>query len=307
MNETVKRELTLDSREVARLVEKRHCDLVRDIETYNNYLANSQNAKLRSDDFFQESTYNAGTGKAYKNYQITKKGCELIANKLTGKKGVLFTAAYVTRFNEMEKKEQPREIKCRFPLDELGKDDYMMYSKTESLQFTKKFLDLVGLDVDVRNVRSCIINDTKYINTLYKRTPELTDITYEAKQKTWLGEYVTEIKDIELLCGVPRHMVRYYLNSDYFTECADYYCLLGQELRQFKIENNMTSRATKHLNVITKRGFMKLAKAMGMTAEQTAHIEKLYPSMLPARTKNGTFMEVSSLLMQAAQLLQMTS
>ena len=101
MNETVKRELTLDSREVARLVEKRHCDLVRDIETYNNYLANSQNAKLRSDDFFQESTYNAGTGKAYKNYQITKKGCELIANKLTGKKGVLFTAAYVTRFNEM--------------------------------------------------------------------------------------------------------------------------------------------------------------------------------------------------------------
>ena len=30
----------------------------------------------------------------------------MIANKLTGKKGVLFTAAYVTRFNEMEKKVQ---------------------------------------------------------------------------------------------------------------------------------------------------------------------------------------------------------
>jgi len=34
-------------------------------------------------------------------YLITKKGCDMIANKLTGRKGVLFTAAYVTAFEEM--------------------------------------------------------------------------------------------------------------------------------------------------------------------------------------------------------------
>jgi hypothetical protein len=33
-------------------------------------------------------------------------GCEMVANKLTGERGILFTAAYVTRFNEMEAAER---------------------------------------------------------------------------------------------------------------------------------------------------------------------------------------------------------
>ncbi len=93
---------TLDSREVAQMVEKRHADLLRDIETYRKYLVEGQNAKLRSDDFFLESSYKSGTGKTYKNYQITKKGCELIAHKMTGEKGTIFSAAYINRFHEME-------------------------------------------------------------------------------------------------------------------------------------------------------------------------------------------------------------
>jgi hypothetical protein len=39
-------------------------------------------------------------------YLINKPGCEMVANKLTGEKGVLFTAAYVAKFNEMELREQ---------------------------------------------------------------------------------------------------------------------------------------------------------------------------------------------------------
>lgn len=96
--------LTLDSREVASMIEKRHCDLIRDVETYRDYLNESQNAKLRSDDFFINSEYKSGTGKRYKCYLITKKGCELIAHKMTGKKGVQFTAEYIERFHDMEQK-----------------------------------------------------------------------------------------------------------------------------------------------------------------------------------------------------------
>lgn len=94
----------VDSREVAEMVGKRHADLLRDIETYTNYL--SQNAKLRSDEFFIESSYKAGTGKSYKCYLLTKQGCEMVANKLTGEKGVLFTATYVKKFNEMEQQQR---------------------------------------------------------------------------------------------------------------------------------------------------------------------------------------------------------
>lgn len=74
MNDLVNKVLTIDSREVARMVEKSHAHLVRDLEMYSGYL--SQNPKLVFDDFWQESSYKAGTGKGYKCYLITKKGCE---------------------------------------------------------------------------------------------------------------------------------------------------------------------------------------------------------------------------------------
>lgn len=94
------KQLALDSREVAEMVGKRHSDLLRDIDTYINYIG--QNANLRSDEFFLEGSYMAGTGKGYKCYLVTKKGCEFIAHKLTGQKGALFTAAYINKFHEME-------------------------------------------------------------------------------------------------------------------------------------------------------------------------------------------------------------
>ena len=91
---------TLDSREVAEMVGMRHADLMRNIDHYIEVI--STNAKLRSLDFFVESTYKDKKGEARKRYDITKQGCEMVANKLTGKKGILFTAEYVKKFNEME-------------------------------------------------------------------------------------------------------------------------------------------------------------------------------------------------------------
>lgn len=100
MSNLQKLSLTLDSREVAEMVGMRHDHLIRNIDHYIDVM--SQNPKLGTDDFFIKQTYTAGTGKQYKRYDITKQGCEMVANKLTGKKGILFTAEYVKRFNEME-------------------------------------------------------------------------------------------------------------------------------------------------------------------------------------------------------------
>jgi Rha family phage regulatory protein len=93
---------TIDSREVAQMVGKRHADLLRDIETYCGYMNESTERNFALSDFFKESTYQDTTGRTLKCYLITKMGCEMIANKLTGAKGVQFTAAYVARFNTME-------------------------------------------------------------------------------------------------------------------------------------------------------------------------------------------------------------
>lgn len=104
-------QFVVDSREVAEMVEKNHCDLLRDIRNYIQTLDKSENAKLLSRDFFIPSTYTTeGNFKEYPCYLLTRKGCDMVANKMTGEKGILFTAAYVTKFEEMEKSLQYKSL-----------------------------------------------------------------------------------------------------------------------------------------------------------------------------------------------------
>ena len=100
---TSTKENTISSREVAEMIGIRHSDLLEKIDRINE---NLQNANLCSDKYWIAGTYTAGTGKQYREYQVTKKGCELIAHKTEGQKGVEFTVRYMDRFEEMEKKLQ---------------------------------------------------------------------------------------------------------------------------------------------------------------------------------------------------------
>lgn len=91
----------VDSREVARMVERNHKDLLRDIRGYIEIMEKSTERKIAPSDFFIPHTYYDTTGRALPCYLLTKKGCDMVANKMTGEKGVLFTAAYVTAFEKM--------------------------------------------------------------------------------------------------------------------------------------------------------------------------------------------------------------
>jgi len=94
---------TVDSRQVAEVIGKRHDHLVRDIKKYCEYLTEP---KIGVSDFFIESTYQDSTGRTLPCYQITRKGCEMVANKMTGQKGTVFTALYVNAFHAMEQQLQ---------------------------------------------------------------------------------------------------------------------------------------------------------------------------------------------------------
>lgn len=92
---------TINSREVAEMTGKDHDKVLRDIRKYVKVLEDSPN--LATPNFFIESTYVNSQNKVQPCYELTRKGCDMVANKMTGEKGILFTAAYVTRFEEMEK------------------------------------------------------------------------------------------------------------------------------------------------------------------------------------------------------------
>ena len=112
MNFELKR-LVLDSRDVAKMLDKNHADLLRDIAKNMKYLTES---KIAFSEFFQETQYKDSTGKKNKRYDISKKGCEFLAHKLTGKKGAIFTATYINKFHEMEQAlKEPKEQK-KLPL-----------------------------------------------------------------------------------------------------------------------------------------------------------------------------------------------
>ena len=102
-----KEEFVIDSREVAEMMEKTHAEILRYLEGYANknivgIIPTLQVGGVPVDKYFIESSYN-DRGRNKKCYLCTKMGCELLGSKQQGAKGIMFSAKYVERFNNMEK------------------------------------------------------------------------------------------------------------------------------------------------------------------------------------------------------------
>ena len=110
MNElmTSKRIQTIESIEVAKMMDKEHKEIMWMIDgnKKRGIVGIKPTIELSADlhlsDYFIENTYKDSMNRNKRCYSVTKMGCELLANKLTGEKGILFSARYVKRFNEMQ-------------------------------------------------------------------------------------------------------------------------------------------------------------------------------------------------------------
>lgn len=107
MNELQSKEVqTIPSYEIADMMDRSHAKVLRMLEgdkTHVGIIPTLNEAQLGVVNFFIKSTYKDAKGETRKCYECTKMGCDMLANKMTGEKGILFTAKYVKRFNEMEK------------------------------------------------------------------------------------------------------------------------------------------------------------------------------------------------------------
>ena len=111
----------IDSREVAELIGKQHKHLLRNIRGYCEIIAKATKPTFGLSSFFLESSYFDNTGRELPCYLISKMGCEVVANKLTGEKGILFTVVYVSKFNEMEQRDRAElENLLQMPTPRLG-------------------------------------------------------------------------------------------------------------------------------------------------------------------------------------------
>ncbi|BGE83046.1 Rha family transcriptional regulator [Staphylococcus petrasii] len=144
-------EFYIDSREVAEMVGKRHTDLLRDIDNYLSVIL--QNAKLRSADFFVASSYTSNNNNMYKCYLLTKKGCDMVANKMTGSKGVLFTAMYVDAFHKMD--EHIKQSQLNVPQTPMQALEMMFKVQKDQEQFNKE------MKREITGIRNIVGIETK--------------------------------------------------------------------------------------------------------------------------------------------------
>ena len=133
MNDLTKN--TITTLEVADMMETEHYKIIRKLEgdkSRKGYIQIMTDSQMGVSDYFIPSAYKDASGKENKCYEVTKLGCDFLANKSTGEKGVLFTARYVKKFYEMEH----RQIPC--PLDHQIAADVAKLGNTTAQIMTKQ-------------------------------------------------------------------------------------------------------------------------------------------------------------------------
>lgn len=101
---------TITTLEIAEMMDIEHWELLRKLDgrtkkdgtRTKGYVEILNDNHLAVVDFFIKSSYLDSKGEERPCYEVTKLGCDFLANKFTGEKGILFTARYVKRFHDME-------------------------------------------------------------------------------------------------------------------------------------------------------------------------------------------------------------
>jgi len=147
----------INSREVAEIIGKRHDNLLRDIAGYINILTKYGVLIYEETPIFVKSNYVDAWNRTKPCYLIARIGADIIANKLAGEKGVLFTTAYATRFREMEAAEMEAKMKihARPGLGEfnaavknvLGGMSYAFTTPTDVMKFLRGVYEPLGIEV----------------------------------------------------------------------------------------------------------------------------------------------------------------
>ena len=136
----------IDSREVAEMMDRTHSDIMKMIQGSGKNLGIIPiltEGNFPVVDYFIESSYRDAKGEERKCYLCTKMGCEMLGNKQQGSKGILFSAKYVERFNEMER-----------ALKEQSMDSYMIedpYSR--ALRWAEEYKEKMLLQKEVEVAR----------------------------------------------------------------------------------------------------------------------------------------------------------
>ena len=156
MNEIIAKQ-TLDSREVAEMMDTRHDNLIKKIDNINKDLTD---LNFKVSEYWIEKTYKDASGKENRGLEITRKGCEFLANKTIGKKGNVFTYKYIERFHAMEDQLQKTTIELQIQeLKELTSkaESLMKLSHKNKLDFNRMIKSVVANKEEEKTLKAWVL------------------------------------------------------------------------------------------------------------------------------------------------------
>ena len=181
-------------------------------------------------DYFILSTYKDASGKENKCYLVTKLGCDFLANKFTGEKGILFTAKYVKRFDEMEQTiKNPYNLPTTYKealvqlLEKVEENEKLLEDNKHKQEVINGFTD----DVDIYKKRVIINRICKrrhgnYANRykeLYKCFRETFHVDLEARCE---GYNLKQVKRKDKLTTIA-YAEKFGLIDDLYSCCVKLY------------------------------------------------------------------------------------
>lgn len=175
MNNLVQ-EMKISSLEVTKLMDmSEHSKLLRKIDGISDTLAK---AKIVLSDYWVESTYKDVTGRTLRCYLVTKKGCEMLAHKSTGEKGVIFTHRYIQRFEEMDKQLNAPKLPQTYKeallclvqeIEEKEKLQELVEEQKPKAEYFDKLVDR-SVNLNIRNTAKELgVKQTEFVNFLLEK------------------------------------------------------------------------------------------------------------------------------------------
>lgn len=216
---------TIPSYEIAKMMEVEHPKVLRMIEgdkTHIGIIPTLDKAQMGSISYFIKSSYKDTMNREKVCYECTKMGCDMLANKMTGEKGIIFTAKYVKKFNEMEKLLLEQNTPSLTKKQEL---QLKLFSK-DSMEVVNAHKELVELEVQeaTKPLKDKIKEDEPLVafserilkegdNILIR---DLAKIASDEGYKTGEKRLYNKLREWNYICKTSTKPTQYAIERDYF-------------------------------------------------------------------------------------------
>lgn len=172
-------EMKINSRDVAVMMEVEHGKLIRKIDGINEDFNQAEIGVVK---YWIESTYQDRKNETRRCFEITKLGCDFLANKSTGTKGNLFTARYMDKFEEMKHELENRKI-----------DSYMI---DDPVKRAKRWIEEYEYMLEQKKQLEIAKPKVEYVDNVLK-SDSLVSVTQIAKDfgksALWLNNTLNEL------------------------------------------------------------------------------------------------------------------